>query len=166
MDLLFENELITTPSKGFLITSQKTKTQSETLAFRLACPQKLWRLSRTRQNKPLSVHLNILVSLALAILLICDLETRQEKTNLSSRTSSLLGSTLLVHLGPALLTLLVSLLFLGKWLDLVGVEDAFLATLNPVVVAGVMVEDLLVEEVSGLSDDLGAASCRIRLSAR
>jgi hypothetical protein len=68
-------------------------------------------------------------------------------TNLSSRTSSLLSSTLLVHLGPALLTLLVSLLFLGKWFDLIGVEDALLAALSPV------------EEVSGLSDDLGIASC-------
>jgi hypothetical protein len=80
-------------------------------------------------------------------------------TNLSSRTSSLLSSTLLVHLGPALLTLLVSLLFLGKWFDLIGVEDALLAALSPVVVACVVVEDLLVEEVSGLSDDLGIASC-------
>jgi hypothetical protein len=52
----------------------------------------------------------------------------------------------------------VSLLFPGKWLDLVGVEEIFLATLNPVVVAGVVVEDLLVEEVSGLSDDLGVTS--------
>jgi hypothetical protein len=53
----------------------------------------------------------------------------------------------------------VSLLFLGKWLDLVGVEEAMLATLNPVGVAGVVVEDLLVEEISGLSDDLDVASC-------
>jgi hypothetical protein len=141
------------------MTCQKAKSEGEALVFLLACPQKLWRLSQTRKNKSLSVHLNIIVSLALAILLTCDLEIRQETTNLSSRTSSLLGSTLLVHLGPALLTLLMSLLFLGKWLDFVGIEKTFLATLNPVVVAGVVVEDLLVEQVSGLSDDLDVASC-------
>jgi hypothetical protein len=120
----------------------------------------------TEKSKPLSIHLNIFVSLLLATFLTCDLKTGHETTNLSSRASSLLGSTLLVHLGPALLTLLVSLLFLGKWLDLIGVEDALLAALSPVVVAGVVVKDLLVEEISGLSQDLGFASCSTSLSAR
>jgi hypothetical protein len=159
MTLLAKYELTTAASRDLRMTCQKAKSEGEALVFLLACPQKLWRLSQTRKNKSLSVHLNIIVSLALAILLTCDLEIRQETTNLSSRTSSLLGSTLLVHLGPALLTLLMSLLFLGKWLDFVGIEKTFLATLNPVVVAGVVVEDLLVEQVSGLSDDLDVASC-------
>jgi hypothetical protein len=53
----------------------------------------------------------------------------------------------------------VSLLFLGEGLDLFGVEETCFATLNPVVVAGVNVEDLLVQEVSSLSDDLDVASC-------
>ena len=114
-------------------------------------------LSLMKKSKPLSIHLNILS--ALTLLLTSDFKSRHEVTNFSSGTSSFLGSTIRVHLGPVLLTLLVSSLFLGKGLDLVGVEDALLATLDPVVVADVVVEDLLVEEVSGLSEDLDVASC-------
>jgi hypothetical protein len=117
-----------------------------------------------KKSKRLSIHLNILF--ALTLLLTSDFKTRHEMTNFASRTGSFLGSTLCVHLGTVLLTLLVSLLFLREGLDLVGVENTLLTTLDPVVVAGVVVEDLLVQEVSSLSEDLDVASYRDTLLAR
>ena len=119
-----------------------------------------------KQSKPLSFHLNILFSLALAIFLTFDVETAHETTNLSSRTSSFIGSASLVSLCPALLILQVSLLLLGKGFGLVGVEEALFAALDPVVVAGIVVKDLLVQKVSSLSKDLDVASCCFNMSVR
>lgn len=46
-------------------------------------------------------------------------------------------------------------LLLGDRLLLVGVEETLVAALLPVLVAGVEVEDVLVEDVSGCGNDLG-----------
>lgn len=71
-----------------------------------------------------------------------------------------------ITLCPAFLAFLAALLLLGERLDFVRIEEASLATPNPVLVAGVDVEDLLVEQVSGLCQDLSVAVCRTSVSAR
>jgi len=56
-------------------------------------------------------------------------------------------------------------LLFGERLYLVGVQDALLTTLDPVLVTGFDVEDMLVEEVSGLASGLRSVSCYIDWSA-
>lgn len=138
-------------------------------------------------NCSIGSHLLFLLLLVLSLLclLLSDVKIEHKALNIFSRihsiwtfskksrvdgiiclTSGLILSFPGIALCPAPLTLQVSLLFLGQWLDLVGVEETLLAALSPVVVAGVVVEDLLVEEVSGLSQDEDAAICSASVSAR
>jgi len=114
----------------------------------------------------------LLLVFSLFYLLLSDAEIEHQALNILSRVHTVwtfseksrvdcfISETTGLHLGfpgialsPASLALQVSLPCLGQRLDFIRVGKTLLDTLDPVVVTGVVVEDLLVEEVSGLSQD-------------